>query len=371
MLLLFFPALFTIVYISLLLYFITGARRLYQKPGKKSSEVLSSISVIVPLRNEQASVQTTLEALANQDYKGNWEVICVDDRSTDNTRNLLEKFCSHKENFIVTEINKDLPNVTSPKKRALEKGFSLATGEVIMTTDADCTPPPGWISSMEKNFTKSIGIVQGPKKISGPSSILTNYQKLEVFGFVSVEAVTFAMGKPMLASAPSLAYRKSLFIQAKGFSGLEHLVSGDDDMLVHKMTQFKEGKVRYNVDSKACVATPPVYSWRALLQQRSRWASNGAHYANKSFIALLSCVFFFYVWLVVSPFMAYWNIIPWFAFFLPLTIKYILEYFFLTQTAIKFKQKRLLRYFIWAALLHIPITVIAVIRGNFGWYKWK
>jgi cellulose synthase/poly-beta-1,6-N-acetylglucosamine synthase-like glycosyltransferase len=224
---------------------------------------------------------------------------------------------------------------------------------------------------MARNFTETIGIVQGPKKIIGPDNMITRYQKLEVFGFVSIEAATFAMGKPMLASAPSLAYRKSLYKEAGGFSGLEHLVSGDDDMLVHKMTRLKGGNVRYNLDKDACVSTVPVNNWFTLLQQRARWASNGAQYQNKWFVALLTCIFAFYLWLLLSPVLASTGVVSWGLFLMPLAVKVVLEYLFLSQTAIKFKHRKLLRNLWWAELLHIPITVAAVIMGHFGWYKWK
>ena len=69
-----------------------------------------------------------------------------------------------------------------------------------MTTDADCLCPAGWLTSMAGRFAPGIGIVQGPKRIRGNGTWLSRYQEHEVFGLVSVEAASFALGKPMILS---------------------------------------------------------------------------------------------------------------------------------------------------------------------------
>ena len=256
-------------------YFILGAQRLYRKKIAAIPEKLPSISVVIPIKNEEATLRNTLHALAQQNFNGNWEVICVDDGSTDTTPEILKNFCDNHSNFQSYNIAINAEKIPSPKKRALALGFSKAIGEILITTDADCIPPKSWLQSMAENFSESIGIVQGPKTITGPNNFITKYQKLEVFGFVSIEAATFAMGSPMIASAPSLAYRKKLYERSGGFDGLEHLISGDDDMLVHKIRQLEGVQVRYNLDSSATVTTQAVQKWTNLITQRARWASNG------------------------------------------------------------------------------------------------
>ena len=79
----------TALYAFLFLFFIIGLIRTHRYRGPKATP---SVSVVVPMRNEEEFTQRTLEALAEQDYAGEWEVICVDDRSTDSTKEILEKF---------------------------------------------------------------------------------------------------------------------------------------------------------------------------------------------------------------------------------------------------------------------------------------
>ncbi len=332
---------------------------------------LPRISVIVPLRNEERHALQTLRALACQNYAGWWEIICVNDRSTDATPTILSEFLQQNSRFSQVSIGLDEPEVTSGKKRALARGFAQAQGDILMTTDADCLPPPNWMSSMARAFAPGVDIVQGPKRIVGPAGLLTQYQETEIFALVSIEAASFAMGRPVLASAPSLAYRKDLYEKVGGFEGLNDYVSGDDDLLVHKMMTQPGVRVGYNLDPDASVVTTPVYTWKELLQQRARWASNGAHYDQKGFVALLSCIYAFYWWLLLSPFLAYKGLVPWKAFVIPMALKIGLNCFFLKQTSGLLRQEKAFRHAWWAEILHIPIVLAAVIMGHFGWYRWK
>lgn len=332
---------------------------------------LPSVSVIVPLRNEEKHAPATLQALSEQDYAGEWEVICVNDRSTDGTEQVIRSICAADSRFTLVNIPLESPAVPSPKKRALAAGFSAARGEILMTTDADCMARPGWLRSMAMRFDSGIGIVQGPKRIRGDGTLISRYQEHEVFGLVSIEAATFALGRPMIASAPSLAYRKALYESVGGFRGLEDTVSGDDDMLVRKMQKDPRWKVAYNPSPDACVTTSPVTEWGALLQQRARWASNGAHYEEKGFVALLACIYAFYWWLAASPILAAAGWIPWSAFWIPAAIKVACSAIFLSLTSRRLGHSGILRDLVWCEILHVPIVIMAVILGHLGLYRWK
>lgn len=392
--------LLTAVYAALLFFFIIGALRLEtpamagsrrplalaaaarplahppsrgdgQAPDADGEERLPSVSVIVPMRNEAANAEATLQALAAQDYAGEWEVICVDDRSEDATGSILRKFCALDPRFSAAEIPADSPAVPSPKKRALAAGFAAAKGEILMTTDADCLARPGWLSSMAARFDSDIGIVQGPKRIRGDGSLLSRYQEHEVFGLVSIEAATFAMGRPMIASAPSLAYRRALYEGVGGFQGLEDTVSGDDDLLVRKMQKVPGYKVAYNSDPEACVSTSPAPTWKAMLIQRARWASNGAHYDEKGFVALLCCIYAFYWWLALGPILVLAGWAPAWLFLGPAAVKLAFNAVFLSVTSRRLGHAGILRNLVWCEILHVPIILAAVILGHLGLYRWK
>jgi cellulose synthase/poly-beta-1,6-N-acetylglucosamine synthase-like glycosyltransferase len=332
---------------------------------------LPSVSVIVPMRNEEAHAGATLDALARQDYAGEWQVICVNDRSTDATEAVISGLCARDMRFSIVNVPLDSPAIASPKKRALAAGFARATGEILMTTDADCLAEPGWLRSMAMSFAADTGIVQGPKRLRGTGSVLSRYQEHEVFGLVSVEAATFALGRPMIASAPSLAYRKSLYESVGGFAGIEDSVSGDDDLLVRKMQKDSRWRVAYNPSPEACVTTSPAGTWKEMLLQRARWASNGAHYEEKGFVALLSCVYAFYWWLALGPILAAAGLVPWALYGFTVAVKLLSSALFLGITSSRLGHRGLLRDLVWCEMLHVPIVITAVILGHLGLYRWK
>ncbi|MDB5102839.1 MAG: glycosyl transferase family 2 [Fibrobacteres bacterium] len=332
---------------------------------------LPRVSVIVPLRNEEAHAPATLHALSEQDYPGEWEIICVNDRSTDGTEAIIRAVCARDPRFSLVNIPADAPKIPSPKKRALAAGFAAAKGEILMTTDADCMALPGWLRSMASRFKPDTGIVQGPKRIRGEGRLLSRYQEHEVFGLVSIEAATFALGRPMIASAPSLAYRKSLYESVGGFQGLEDTVSGDDDMLVRKMQKVPGWKVAYNPSPDACVTTSPAGTWGTMLTQRARWASNGAHYEEKGFVALLASIYAFYWWLALGPILAAAGLVPWSLYAATVAAKLICNGIFLGITSRRLGHRGILRDLVWCEILHVPIVLAAVIMGHLGLYRWK
>lgn len=359
----------TALYAALFLFFSIGLLR--AKKDKEKPEKLWTVSVIVPLRNEEEHARRTLEALNAQDYTGEWEVICVNDRSTDSTPQILEEFAATHPRFSVVHVPMDAPYLESPKKRALETGFQQAKYEILMTMDADCLPPKGWVRSMANRFRGNIAIVQGPKKNSGSPGIVHAFQKLETLGYTSIEAAGFSMGVPMVASAAALAYKKDLFFKVGGFGDLVHLSSGDDDMLVHKMIHEPNVGFCYNLDKEAVVETAPVDTFKGLLNQRARWSSNGTSYTNHLYTLFLTLIYTFYVWLFVSPWLALFLGFPWSWFLVPFAVKFAVDALFLSIGAIRLGETKLLAALPMTELLQVPIITAAVPLGIFKIFRWK
>jgi len=328
-----------------------------------------SVTVVVPMHNEKSFVAATLEALQRQDYTGDWEVVCVDDRSTDGTREILSEWAERFPRFRLVRVEATEPAVPSPKKRALARGLDTARGEILLTTDADCLPPPHWISTLAGCFRDGVDVVQGPKHCLGDGRSCHRYQRLEMLAFVAAEAAGFALGRPFLASAPSLAYRSEIYRRSGGFHGLEGLVSGDDDMLVHRMVR-SGGASLYAMEPSVSVATHPADSWQQVLQQRARWASNGSRYESSAYVALLGSVFLWWCWLLLG-----W--IPWLAGGVPgwcwwgvWALKVPFDLGFLAVAAWRFERWKVLGDYVWCFPLQVAIAVRSAIAGHLGWFKW-
>ncbi len=151
----------------------------------------TSVSVIIPLRNEARNVERLVNALARQNYPPSlYEVIFIDDFSTDSTWNELEK---HRHRLPDSTLLRSSDYITEEKnlafkKKAIEAGIRQAKGDLIMTTDADCTFQPGWINSAARFYeTSRARCIAGPVRIRPGSGFLTLFQALD---FLSLQGIT-------------------------------------------------------------------------------------------------------------------------------------------------------------------------------------
>jgi cellulose synthase/poly-beta-1,6-N-acetylglucosamine synthase-like glycosyltransferase len=359
----------SLAYFGLMMYLWTSLLKT-TRSQLPSANRLPSVSIVIPMRNEESFIETTLKAINAQIYAGEWETIIVNDRSTDKSPEIAQAFCEKHENFSMIDIPRDLPQIASPKKRALNTGFLAAKGEFLLIADADCTPPPNWLNSMAACYANGASVVQGSKANNGGNSFLHSYQKLETLGFTLIEAAGYNRNKPLVASAASLGYSKNLFFKCGGFEGLYDLVSGDDDMLIHRMAKVEGTKFAYNWDTSAIMPTAPVDSWAALLQQRARWGSNGAKYENKAYSVFLFCIYAFFVWLFVSPFLCLLGVPVYYAL-IPFLIKIVSDFLLLFTGAIRLKSLKLLWCLPFVEIIQIPLFVAAVPLGSLGIYRWK
>lgn len=356
----------TLLYVGFLVFLMVGLLRLRRPTGTSTP----SISVVVPMHNEEIGVRATLEALLAQAYPGCWEIVCVDDRSSDGTAAILQEFALRDARIRIVSISPEEEDVPSPKKRALARGMAATQYEILATTDADCLPPSNWLATLASSFSDDVDIVQGPKHLMGDGRACHRYQRLEVLAFVAAEAAGFALGRPFLASAPSLAYRRTIYENSGGFRGLEGLVSGDDDMLVHRMVHAG-GRPAYAYSPSASVGTHPADTWTQVLNQRARWASNGSRYESVSYVAFLLCIFLYWLWLLVGFLPVLALSLPAWLWWAPWALKFPFDLAFMFLAALRFqKLSLLLPDTLWALPLQVAIAVRSAIAGHLGWFRW-
>ena len=140
----------SLFYVGLLNRFLRDWRSIPQPakaPATFESVLLPKVSVLVPARNEAATIGTLLKALTTQSYPASQlEIIVIDDHSEDETAAIVQTFSN------VSLLRLQENGINSFKKKALEKGVALATGELIVCTDADCLPGPHWIERMALQY---------------------------------------------------------------------------------------------------------------------------------------------------------------------------------------------------------------------------
>jgi glycosyltransferase involved in cell wall biosynthesis len=135
----------------------------------KGDAGVTSVSIIIPVRNESKNIENLMQCIDNQDYeKNNFELIIVNDSSEDNTVSTIEDFKRTSTlNIIIIDL-KERSNNSSPKKRAITEALRIAKGELIITTDGDCTMNSKWLSSVVRFYVKTNAYF-----ISAPVSFIT------------------------------------------------------------------------------------------------------------------------------------------------------------------------------------------------------
>jgi cellulose synthase/poly-beta-1,6-N-acetylglucosamine synthase-like glycosyltransferase len=258
------------------------------------------------------------------------------------------------------------------KKKALQYAIDNAKGEIIITTDADCTHKNTWLETMLSYFDKNTAFVSGPVEFVSNGSLFYEIQKLEFSSLILVGAGLIANNSPIICNAANLGFRKSVFFKVDGYNDNLSISSGDDEFLMQKISRQTNYEIKFCMNKNAIAYTLPNENISQFYQQRKRWASKGFHYADKSIVLKLTIIFLFYLGLPVQIILGiYINSIFLISAVISLIFKFIAEYKIvqIDSTALFTKTKDV--YFIVAEILHIPYIIISGISGIFGNYKWK
>ena len=335
------------------------------------------VSVIVAARNEENNIKALLDSLNNQRYPKNlYEVIIVDDHSTDNTWTLLQQAVYPDLQLSTLKLSAFIDSnegIRSFKKRAIETGIRQAKGLLIVTTDADCRFGEHWLESMAAFYESTQAkFIAAPVKITVPRpSLLGIFQSLDFFTLQGITAAAVSRRFHSMCNGANLAYEKKAFEEVNGFDDIDNIPSGDDMLLMHKIYKKYPAQVFYLKAKEAIVSTDPAATWKAFFHQRIRWASKADSYDDKRIFRTLLLVYLVNVCFLVAAITACWQNI-WFFFFLILLLaKVLIEFPFVHAVAIFFEERSLMKYFPFLQPLHILYTIIAGWLGKFGHYEWK
>jgi cellulose synthase/poly-beta-1,6-N-acetylglucosamine synthase-like glycosyltransferase len=363
-------AFFSVIYIGIIVLLLRGLRSL--RSCNEQGE--HTFSIVIAARNEAANLRACLSSVLNQSIdRSRYEVILVDDRSEDTTLDIALEYVDKYENMKVVHVE-DVPDGISPKKHAVSQGIKLADHGIVVFTDADCIVPREWLSSINKTFGATTGLVQGITKYSWVDGINKTFWGLQSVDFLShgiVAAAAIGANLPINSNANNFAFRKDAFREIGGY-GVDSgkVVSGDDDLLLQKIWKSRKWKIRFMVDSTAAVTTLPTKTVKGVLEQRKRWGSKTVHYHPKQ-VALLSGIFLFYLCICVSficglflPHCLLWTLAM-------ITLKTIGEMILMIPGTRIFHQVNLRKWILPASLLQLPLVLFAVFAGVFGKFKWK
>jgi len=256
----------------------------YKKHIKNSSS-LPGISVLICARNEEQNLERFLPGVLKQDYP-EFEVVVVNDRSTDNTEQLLMQLASQYSQLRYTSIPEN-DKMRSGKKLAVTIGLKSAKHDLVVLTDADCYPVSDqWLKRMGANFNGDIKMVLGYGGYERRRGFLNKLIRYETT-FTAIQYLSYAIkGKPYMGVGRNLAYQKSIFFDNKGFAGHYHLISGDDDLFVNENATRNNCAVEFSSESHT--RSVPETGFRSWIKQKKRHISAGKYYRTGSRIRLAS-----------------------------------------------------------------------------------
>lgn len=325
------------------------------------------VSVIIPARNEAENIGKLLATLERQSYPATFfEIIVVDDHSTDSTADIVRQYPRVK--LITLEENA----INSYKKKAVEAGIAAATGEWIVTTDADCQPPPRWLETLvEFREEKAAVFIAAPVNMRGNHSLLHRFQEMD---FMILQAITGAVvqqRKLSMCNGANIAYSRNAFQEVGGFSGIDRIASGDDMLLMHKIAGRFPAGIHYLKSKEAIVDTLPMPTWKTFFQQRIRWASKARFYTDRRLLPVLALVYLFnlsFPVLLIAGLFCYYFWICAAAFWI---LKTLAEWPLCTAAAAFFGKKNIFYRFFLFQPLHIIYTLATGFFGQLGRYEWK
>lgn len=332
------------------------------------------VTILLPARNEAAVIEAILRDLLAQQYPESLrEVIVIDDHSTDATAKKVAAFAEWGVRRLSLADYLQGRSVIAYKKAALEYGVAQSSGELILTTDADCRIPPDWLRTLVyAHETRQYNFITAPVRIAPVNNLLTAFQALDLAAFMLLTGATAHAGRPLLANGANLAFTRQLFDDIDGYAGLHGRASGDDVLLLHKVTTQGVGRVGFIHCASATVDTAPVPTWRRLWQQRLRWAAKTGGYADRLLVAIQGGIYLLCLsivggllagllwdrnWLAVATF-------TWLA-------KAAIDFIQLRMLSQHFDRPLWMRWYLPVQLLYpfylVAVGTVALFRPRVGW----
>ncbi len=358
-----------ILYCAIILYFYIGLFRIKSVNQKNRL----TVSVLVPARNEARNIEACLESLRNQTYPNDrFEVVVIDDHSTDETAQVVEKFISDKPNFRLLH-HRNNGSQPTYKKQALNFAIQSVSSEIVMTIDADTIAQPFWVESMISQYDSRTGMVAGLVTFAREmeESLFHKMQTLEFAGIVFCGVGGVGNKNPLICNGSNLSYRMQAFRDAGGYEGNLHLPSGDDDLLLQNIHKNTDWKVRYSVAYETVNYTRPAKHLKSFLNQRARWASKSLHYPSKMLFPVLFSIYLYYALIfILLPFTVA-GLFPVKFYLAGLLLKIVPEFLVMVKSMAVLRRRNLLLLFPLAQFFQVPYILYAGLMGFLNKFSWK
>ncbi len=291
------------------------------KPAAREQNQQHPVSVVICARDEDENVARHLPGVLVQNYPTTHEVIVVNDNSLDDTKYILAELQKTFRKLQIVDLTQEAKMIAG-KKFPLSIGINEAKHEIILLTDADCVPASeNWLFHMQNAFANGTEIVLGYGAYRKAPGLLNKIIRFETF-HTALQYLGYALaGNPYMGVGRNLAYRKGLFFRNKGFSAINHIPSGDDDLFVNRVANRHNTSVV--IDPEAFTLSAPKPTWREWMRQKNRHYTTGKFYktGHKFLLGLYTLTsFLFYPLFIASLFLIDWRLV-----LIPLALRLLVQ----------------------------------------------
>lgn len=332
-------------------------------------EPKSTFSIIVPFRNEAQHLPQLLYSFSQMEYpRSKFEVVFVNDASTDDSVNVIKEFQALSFNFRIMD---GIRKSGSPKKDAISTAIDSIQNEWIITTDADCFASPEWLKTIDsyiQNYNPSM--IAGAVSFSARDTFLHQFQQLDMISLQGATMGSFGLHMPFMCNGANLAYTKELFLELNGFEGNDGIASGDDVFLLQKAVANYPEKVRHLKSENNIVLTEPLDKWKAVFYQRVRWASKTASYQSSFGKILALAVFGGNLAIVIGFILTFAGLFSFWSWYLLFAIKIFVDFLLLNPTG-KFLKPEQVKFFLLSNVFYPFFSTAVALYSLFGKYEWK
>lgn len=363
---------FILVYIVLMLLLLRGwEKHNYWEPGKH--EYCSYFSVLIPVRNEQNNILKLLYDLKIQDYDNHfYEIIIVDDHSTDSTFQICRKFKNRNPSLNIKVSSLDDGEYS--KKSALEQGYSIAGGDAVITMDADCSTGDAFLKTLNAYYRRERPrLLLGPVFMRSSGNLFSRFQSLEFSSLIFSAAGSVGMNIPFIANGANMLVDRSVIESDEPGKMMNAEFSSGDDMFLLDYVKNKWGAsaVKFMNNKNATIYIGTCDNLKDLISQRKRWISKSKGYKDPvqilvallillmALVQVIGLILIFIYPEISGIVIAFWG------------LKMLIDSVVLQKITRFFNERSLQKWILPLSLIYPFYVIFTAFSGLFTSYHWK
>ena len=354
---------FTALYLICIAAFTFGLFNLKERFHSVNKNNLIKVSVLIAARNEEKNIEKLLESLKKQSFpKELFEVIIVNDHSTDNTDEIINDFINKNKELDV----KLLKAEKKGKKHAISQALHSAINELIIVTDADCVLNDLWIESIVGFYQEEkCKMILAPVLLSPAENLFEKMQVLEHLSLIGSTAGSASIGFPVMCNGANMAYERKAALEVEKFRKDFDIPSGDDMFLLEQFVKcYGHNNVKFLLSKSAVVKTKTCKTIKDFFRQRRRWVSKTKSYTSWKVIVTALIVLFFNLSIISLLVSAFFVPALWSIYILLTLLKFFIDFPLLKNITNFMNQGSLLKWVLPLEIIYPFYAVFTALSGT-------